>query len=1035
MKYPFIIYLVILCSLINPHTLLAQPDSIYFKPITISHGLNDNTITAICQDDEGYIWIGTHDGLHRYDGSHIKLFLKSKTFSSLPNNKIIGLKNMGRHKLGIITNEGFRVLDTKTYQGNNFQVPGEEGFFLFRNKGWDLAEVQGHGYFFTTHTGIYWFDYDGRIKWRYDHYTSQKTATTMRYGREVYPLADDKVLIYTSENYDASIFDIRRRNMLTKMEAASLLAYIPGKTRTTWRSIAGSHNWIFKTEPGSDSITGYNFQLKKITRSKLPLNNIEYAWPGRLYPGYGNTILQACRMGGFVIFTIDSTNGKVFTDGKRHLPGLRCLYLFTDNNNRIWVGTENGLYIQQFHEPAIKTFPVPVEKKQASRLPDIVDMVTTPEYLFTAAVNHRGVIQSDKKSLHPIKTILLDPDIHSDLNAILMISKHTLDTLLIGSRLGLGWYAINSGKTGIYKTLQKKGLENFSRCFADSKGFTWFSTYGPDETILARMENKTGNIELISSKKAPYYLPLSYVSYFAEDIYGNVWIGDYGLTRFNYSKNRFDTFINVFEGDRKYENNLMGLSSDKNGNLWISTLQNGLLKYNINEQTYRHFTTSDGLSSNLINEISPIINNHLFMATRNKLNMLNLGNNQVTVFAQADGLPESSITTPVIFDSTDNAVWIGYHDKLAKIPLHTPENKLPIPAFTIESITIQNDSTQYFPTGSIRLTHSQNNISIGLSSLDFDGIENNIIFYKLHRNDVWRNVEHNKFIYLDNLEPGKYELHVKLSSLARRWPDQHAYLQIIISPPFWKSWWFILLISISIVLATFALYRNRIRNIRHRNNLDKQLVELEIKALHTQMNPHFIFNCLNSIKEMIITGQKENASRYLSTFAHLLRDTLEQSTQPFTSLEENINHLERYISIEKIRFDNFNYCINLDKSIIASEIHLPPMLLQPIVENAIWHGLQPISGEKILTISFTKKGHSLLCIIEDNGIGINQSLQNKPHEKNHHSIAIENITKRIELLNEKFLLSYKLQMADKTTLPGYTGSGTIVTLTIPIYRD
>ena len=109
-----------------PHALLAQKDTMYFKQITIADGLNDNTITAICQDDEGYIWIGTHDGLHRYDGSSIKLIHKSNTNSSIPNNFIFALKNLGDHKLAIITNEGFRVLNTKTYQGINHCISNKE---------------------------------------------------------------------------------------------------------------------------------------------------------------------------------------------------------------------------------------------------------------------------------------------------------------------------------------------------------------------------------------------------------------------------------------------------------------------------------------------------------------------------------------------------------------------------------------------------------------------------------------------------------------------------------------------------------------------------------------------------------------------------------------------------------------------------------------------------------------------------------------------------------------------------------------------
>lgn len=1018
-----------------PHVLLAQKDTMYFKQITIADGLNDNTITAICQDDEGYIWIGTHDGLHRYDGSSIKLIHKSNTNSSIPNNFIFALKNLGDHKLGIITNEGFRVLNTKTYQGINYQVPCEPAFFLYCNKVWDILEIKGSGYFCSTITGLFWFAYDGKIIWRYDHYNVKDISKPMRYGRELQLLADDKVLFYSTKNYDANIFDIRSKKILDKKNVAHLLEYIPQQTRSTWRSFTGTNNWIYVTEPGIDSITGYNPHLKKIVHTKLPLKSNEYAWPGKLYGGNDSTLLQAASSGGFVILHIDKRTGKVFTDAKKYLPGLLCKYLFTDHNNRIWAGTENGLFVQQFHEPVIKTYPVPSDKEHASRLPDIFDLLTTSDDIFTCAVNQRGVIQTDIKTWQVKKTILLNPDISSDWNAVLMISRHTTDTILIGSRLGLGWYNIRTGKTGLYAALKKEGIENFNNCFTDSRGYTWFSCSGPNGTAIARYENKTGVFELISQKKPPYFLPMAYVSFFTEDAFGNIWMGDHGITRFNYQKNRFDTFINVFDGYRKYEDQLFGLSADKSGNIWITTVQNGLLKYAINENKYSHHTAKTGLSSDLVIELSPVIKNRIFIATRNKLNMLDLSSNHITVYAQTDGLPESSISTPVFYDSNRNNIWIGYHNQVAAIPFMPLVNMVPEPKLTIESLTIRNDSTQYFPSGKIFLKYNQNNISIGLSSLDFEGIENNKIFYRLHETDEWRNAEQNKFIYLDNLESGKYQLQVKLTSIARRWPDQVRSLEIIIRPPFWKTTWFLVLCSLLIILISYLLNKNRINNIRYRNNLDKQLVELEIKALHTQMNPHFIFNCLNSIKEMILTGQKENASKYLSTFAQLLRDTLEQSTHSFSSLEETINHLERYISIEQIRFDNFIYNISIDKTIVPSEINLPPMLLQPLVENAIWHGLQPLKGEKRLNLSFMKKQHELICIIEDNGIGLNQSFENKQHEKNHHSIAIENINKRISLLNEKFLLSYKLEMADKKDLSGYTGSGTVVTLTIPIDNE
>jgi len=182
------------------------------------------------------------------------------------------------------------------------------------------------------------------------------------------------------------------------------------------------------------------------------------------------------------------------------------------------------------------------------------------------------------------------------------------------------------------------------------------------------------------------------------------------------------------------------------------------------------------------------------------------------------------------------------------------------------------------------------------------------------------------------------------------------------------------------------------------------LAEAQLSALQTQMNPHFIFNSLNSIKGMILSNEQQKASRYLSKFAQMIRITLNQSKEVFTTLYENLEHLENYLMMEKLRFDDsFTFRVTVDERIDKEETLVPTLMIQPLSENAIWHGLMCKEGEKKLSISFCLEGETIRCVIEDNGIGINRSQELKQLNKTaHQSVALNNLRHRIKIMNEKY---------------------------------
>lgn len=246
------------------------------------------------------------------------------------------------------------------------------------------------------------------------------------------------------------------------------------------------------------------------------------------------------------------------------------------------------------------------------------------------------------------------------------------------------------------------------------------------------------------------------------------------------------------------------------------------------------------------------------------------------------------------------------------------------------------------------------------------------------------------------------------------------------------------------ILTTIAtLVGNKIKQIeseqsldathRQLDNINAQLAEARLSALQAQMNPHFVFNALNSIKRMILEGDNEKASRYLGKFALMIRMTLDHSKELFVSLEENISYLRSYLEMEQLRFDDlFTYSIETEGNLDITEIALPSMMIQPLVENAIWHGLMPSSADKKIQIQFTEQANRITCVVQDNGIGIRQSEKlRKEKNKQHHSLGLENLRKRIHIMNEKYDLDCRLDIQDLEETGG-TGNGTRVTLTLNI---
>jgi LytS/YehU family sensor histidine kinase len=226
------------------------------------------------------------------------------------------------------------------------------------------------------------------------------------------------------------------------------------------------------------------------------------------------------------------------------------------------------------------------------------------------------------------------------------------------------------------------------------------------------------------------------------------------------------------------------------------------------------------------------------------------------------------------------------------------------------------------------------------------------------------------------------------------WSDAASF-SFSIKKPFWETWWFRLVVILAASALIVFIFRYRLKQLKIKTEMENQLRELEMKALKAQMNPHFIHNALNSIQSLILNNQSSQAGHYISKFAKLLRQVLENSDRNLISLDKELYSLQLYVDLEQLRMNmDIDYTEQLDEDILASEIKIPPLILQPFVENALWHGLSNKEGDKRITITFNEKDDWLICEITDNGIGRRKAAESyKTFPEGHLSKAV-NITRQ-----------------------------------------
>jgi len=537
-----------------------------------------------------------------------------------------------------------------------------------------------------------------------------------------------------------------------------------------------------------------------------------------------------------------------------------------------------------------------------------------------------------------------------------------------------------------------------------------------------------------------------YISCMALDDSGKLWTGNLRneIVGFQFQqKRKIGSAVPIYrygEIGSSAEDYKQSLVCDKQNRIICGSYQSGITVFTIKQGKLNRLmiiNTSNGLSSNNVIALTWYNDSTLLVGTGRGLD-------KITFVPNSIGYKVSNINDYYNFSSSVYSIRKSDH---GNILLGTESGMIRIPGIDIDRemhrslpVIISSVSLLSHPDSSIdfhqmiTLPYDDNGLMIHFASPSFTNDQRKRFVYKMEGApyQVWSPPVFTDNLVFSNLPPGRYRFLVKALNLWGEISVSEASVDILIRPPFWQRTWFYLICILAIITTVLLVIRRKIKNIQYAADVKGRIAEAEMMALRSQMNPHFIFNCMNIIDSLITSKRGDEAQEFLHKFSKLIRLVLENSMHPLVPLQQDLQALELYIELEVIRNNHrFTYTIKVDEELIEEGYKIPPLLLQPFVENAIIHGLRHKEKQDgKLFIEIKKENSEIVITIEDNGIGRTNSFRmNRENQRPQKHLGMEVTGKRITLL--QIMTGKKVGFTTEDILPS-SDTGTRVRIVLPI---
>jgi len=1032
----------------------AQPDIEAVQLLTHQEGLSDRAVRDITQDSRGFLWVATDNGLNRYDGYRFRVFdSNTGQHFKLKESRLVKVREIKNGKLALLNTRdrsSVELLDIHSFENQFIEinektgVKGEVKAVFLEEKGdvFVVAAYNGAFHFYkmdepgvfkktgvVTWPGLRFPDRMGLIRGRSGNFWLMDTLNGLA---EV--SVDGKLL---------------RRLDMEIINATVVPAELPYFTSVLHEDISGRlwvafpfRQGVFNVEPGS---------LKLERPSGLP--------PGEVYTGAWEDSKGQLLLGTYLnfgrlhhLFLIEK-NREVF-----EYPSI------LDVDEKI-----NVIHGQDFKQQIFAGTFVGINNINLAQRPFrwVLADRQLDDSNWDDGISIRGVtgdgrgnifIARELKAWYHLKlpsfevdTILPRDDEGTGLPLRLWCCSN-----LVYDEAGFLWggsctadlsgrlyrYELSTGKTRIYE-MAHKAIRHIVRSQA---GGLW---------LLCGAEGDNGKLVYFDPRSESFntYLdegganPLDglFPAFLLESKTGKIWIGtDEGLVGIDPVKKQSHI---VKRGNNSLTNdNILVIHEAGDGRLWLGTY-GGLAIFNPATGDVEGYSLADGLCNNIVCGILPDGEGHYWLSTYSGISFFDPQTRLFSNFLKDKGLTFNEFNRLANYRDEKGNFYFGTLNGLNVFRNGDFQRSLPkyfpVQLTSIEKISasgaVKAQEAGLSGLGQVEFSHGDVQVRLEFTLPDFAYPHRNRYAVWLEGVDEkWRFLGGQNFIEITGLPAGRYVLRIKAAAANGFWNEDELRLMLVVKQAFYQTTWFQVslplgILGLSYFFSRLIIGRVRLRE-RERTAINKKFAELELQALQSQMNPHFVFNSLGAIQYFIQNNKAKAADEYLTKFAKLMRLFLESSKNKYITLEEEIKLLSLYIELEQMRFENkFHAEIQVDENVDVHTCEIPSVLIQPFVENAINHGFFHKKDKGHLFVRFLNEEDGVLtCIIEDDGIGRRRAQELKEKSpRQHTSIGMQLVKERLEVLKQMDALNIHFEIEDiESQTPGKTG--TRVVLKVPL---
>jgi len=1008
----FLLPFIIFCGLY----LQAQvPVYIHYE---IGNGIPSNELYDVVQDSKGFLWIGSEAGLIRYNGSEFKLYTNKKLLGASITDIVEDVYgNIWCHNFSgqilFVKDDTLRVYEpwNKYYKNQLVEIVVHENKLIVSN-------YKNHIYAFNLT--------NNKVEKLLDDSTIKQSISISHTGKLIFSALENGKVFQLLNNKIVSIPLIKNEiSEAPKKIYNSFLLFPSAKNKRTLglqrQSPADEFPSLFIYQNNELIVHPITQLLRKLNTYPITVFDDD---EGNLFIGTYKGCYWFVQKNG--IWKLESS----------FFENEAVSSITKDKEGSYWFTTlKNGLY--QIPNLQVKFF---TESQLGIALSNLSLIASDKRNTLFVSSNGKELLCINTETNRVTQQI----NTNEERDAQAMIYNSTTNQLYFHKN---SFFVYDKSKLINYKFLisapKNFYLRNDGILF--SAGVTIQSTFLKNATTKYKLNQEFNFIEElpfvdIVEKMNPYpFDKVTISNQRARCIWYNekekiLWCGFSNGTRF------FDQKIeyNFIDSATKMPVVSTCFQQLENGTLCIGTIEQGIY-FVKNKKIIKQYTIQNGLLSNRIKKMIPYKNMLWFISSKG-IQGLNIYTGIFNNFTSSNGLLSDEIFDIEILN---NKVYLSTAKGLQYFPTTIVTKTNVIPGIVLKNFKVNDSSYQL--NSSIQIPYNSTNLSFELLGITLKSKNSFVYEYRLLGIDTnWiKQNSSNNLVRFASLPSGEYTFECRVENEVGV-KSKIIQQKFTVLNPWWSKWWFLLALIIITLSLVYIYLQKKIETIAKKNNenLEKAKVQEALRnsqliALKAQMNPHFMFNALNSIQEFIVLNNKRQANFYLGKFADLMRLTLDLSSKEIITLDDELKTLNLYLELEALRFEeNFYYTITTQKITDVLSIKIPAMLIQPYIENAVKHGLLHKQGNKKLTVSFLLLNEqTLVCTIEDNGIGRKRSEEmNSLRKKRYTSFATGATQKRLELLNYGRSNSIAVHFEDLYDAFG-NANGTKVSVQIPIYKQ